>query len=63
MAHKFKKGMFQPVKRAGAATAKAKREGVSLSNAGYTPTLTPATVDKIFVPALTTVYINGVPGP
>ena len=31
MAHKFKKGMFQPVKRAGAATAKAKREGVSLS--------------------------------
>lgn len=38
-------------------------EGVSLSNAGYTPTLVPATVDKIFVPALTTVYINGTPGP
>ena len=29
--HKFKKGKFQPVKRPGAATAKAKREGVSLS--------------------------------
>lgn len=38
-------------------------EGVSLSNAGYTPTLVPATVDKIFVPASTTIYINGVPGP
>lgn len=34
-------------------------EGVSLSNSGYTATLTPATVDKVFVPALTTVYING----
>lgn len=37
-------------------------EGVSLSNAGYTSTLTPATVDKVFVPALATVYINGAHG-
>lgn len=34
-------------------------EGVSLTNSGYTITLTPTTVDKIFVPALATVYING----
>lgn len=34
-------------------------EGVSLTNSGYAATLTPATVDKIFVPALATVYING----
>ncbi len=37
--------------------------GVSLTNSGYTATLTPATVDKLFVPAQTTVYINGTPGP
>ncbi len=37
-------------------------EGVSLSNSGYASTLTPAAVDDIFVPASTTVYINGTPG-
>lgn len=37
-------------------------EGVSLSNAGYTSTLTPAAVNDIFVPALSTVYINGTHG-
>lgn len=35
-------------------------EGVSLTNSGYTPTLAPATVDKIFVPSAVTIYINGV---
>ncbi len=34
-------------------------EGVSLSNSGYTTTLTPAAVNDVFVPAQTTVYING----
>lgn len=37
-------------------------EGVSLSNAGYTITLTPAAVNQIFVPSLATVYINGTHG-
>lgn len=37
-------------------------EGVSLSNAGYAATLVPATVAVLFVPATTTVYINGTPG-
>ncbi len=37
-------------------------EGVSLTNSGYTATLTPADVDDVFVPASTTIYINGVPG-
>jgi uncharacterized phage protein gp47/JayE len=34
-------------------------EGVSLSNSGYAATLTPAAVNDLFVPAATTVYING----
>lgn len=34
-------------------------EGVSLTNSGYTATLTPAAVNDVFVPAAETVYING----
>lgn len=37
-------------------------EGVSLTNSGYTSTLTPATVNDIFVPSSTHVIINGTPG-
>lgn len=38
-------------------------EGVSLSNSGYAATLAAPAVNDLFVPALTTVYINGTPGP
>lgn len=38
-------------------------EGVSLTNAGYAITLAPASVNRLFVPASTTIYINGAPGP